>query len=193
MTTAFSKFKQLIAKQIARLHTLFRALRYGSEEDKFRVVRFVALRLPLSPEAKERVINWGLSRLSEKKHRSSIAKIRSAQREWDRKGQERLRELLAEDQTLDFPSPASPCVSFALVLFNKAHLSLLTIESVLQFVDLSYELIIVDNGSTDLTSKMLDRIKGATILRNRDQRRVWPRMHAGSVRRKRRVYLLSQQ
>jgi GT2 family glycosyltransferase len=166
MTTAFNQFKQFIAKQMARTRTVLRALRYGSEEDKFRVIRFVALRLPLSPEGRQRFIDWSLNRIGDRKRLSSAARIRSAQGEWDKKGQKRLQWLLAGTQTHEFPSAVSPRVSFVVVLHNKAHLSLLTIESVLQTADLSYELVIVDNGSTDLTSRMLDRIRGAKILRN---------------------------
>ncbi len=166
MTTAFNQLQQFIAKQMARTCTVLRALRYGSEEDKFRVIRFVALRLPLSPEGRQRFIDWSLNRIGDKKRLSSAASIRSAQGEWDKKGQKRLQRLLAGTQTHEFPSAVSPRVSFVVVLHNKAHLSLLTIESVLQTADLTYELVIVDNGSTDLTSRMLDRIKGAKILRN---------------------------
>ena len=166
MTAADHKAKDFLARQIARWHTVLRALREGNEEDRYRVLRFVTLRLPLPNSAKHSVMTWGLNHLVDRQRRSPRSHLLSAQRNWDAEGNKRLQQLLAADRGLECPATGSPKVSFILVLHNKAHLSLLSIESVLRFGDLSYELIIVDNGSTDRTSAMLDRIKGAKILRN---------------------------
>src|SRR5271157_6231537 len=166
MTSAVHNLKEFIARQMMRWHTLRRALRGGNEQVRFMVVRFVAFRLPLSDAGKQSVMTWGLNHLVERQRRSLRSRLRSAQLEWDREGHERLQQLLAGTVNLECPATVSPQVSFVLVIFNKAHLSLLSIQSVLRFADLNYELIVVDNGSTDLTSSMLDRIKGVKILRN---------------------------
>lgn len=161
-----SKLKALIATQRMRWRGLRQALRGDDEEEKYKVVRFVALRLPLPDAGRQFVLRWGLDRLVEKQHQAVRARLRSAQDDWDAKGKERLQQLLSGTEFINCPTVASPQVSFILVLRNKAHLSLLTIESILRFADVSYELIIVDNGSDDDTSAMLDRIRGARILRN---------------------------
>jgi len=77
-----------------------------------------------------------------------------------------LRKLLDGKERLQLPSTERPIVSFILVLCNKAHLSVLSIESVLADANVPCELILVDNGSTDETCALLDRIDGAKIIRN---------------------------
>jgi len=84
----------------------------------------------------------------------------------DAKGHKRLKELLAGNETLEIPPCGSPTLTFIIVAKNKAHLTLLTIESVLQFADVPYELVIVDNGSTDSIPAVLDRIPEAKVIRN---------------------------
>jgi glycosyltransferase involved in cell wall biosynthesis len=77
-----------------------------------------------------------------------------------------LKELLAGNEALEIPACSSPKVTFIIVAMNKAHLTLLTIESALQFADVPYELVVVDNGSTDSGPAMLDRIPQAKVIRN---------------------------
>lgn len=92
--------------------------------------------------------------------------IPDAQEEWDRAGHARLQALRASDKRIRLPETAAPVVSIILVLRNKAHLSLLSIESIIANADVSFELIIVDNASTDETSILLERLDGGKVLRN---------------------------
>ena len=85
---------------------------------------------------------------------------------WDETGVRRLQDFLASDRRLCFPAPAQPEVSIIIVLYNKAHLGFLCFESLLQNAGENYELVLIDNGSTDETSRLLDRIDGAKIIRN---------------------------
>jgi GT2 family glycosyltransferase len=94
------------------------------------------------------------------------ADVRPAQEAWDKQGQERLRLLLQGDARLAVPAIEHPVASFIVVLHDNAHLSLLSLESIVQNAGVSYELIVVDNASSDQTGLMLGRLQGARIIRN---------------------------
>jgi hypothetical protein len=96
----------------------------------------------------------------------SFGNIQEAQKEWDSSEQAHLRALLASDSRICIPAATDPVVSIILVLPNKVHLSLLSIESIVANADVSFELIIIDNASTDDTSRLLERIDGAKVLCN---------------------------
>ena len=95
--------------------------------------------------------------------RQSVAE---AQKEWDNLGYSRLQQLLQSDDRVVFPAPESPAVSIILVFYNKAHLSLLCLDSILANADASYEVVIVNNCSSDETSSLVERVGGATIINN---------------------------
>ena len=108
----------------------------------------------------------GASGTSTQEPSTSPALIRQAQEEWERNGRDRLHAVLASEEVVEVPRAADPLVSIVLVLRNKAHLSLLSIESLLAHADVPFELILVDNASQDETAQLLGRINGATVLTN---------------------------
>jgi len=77
-----------------------------------------------------------------------------------------LQELLASDNKLVFPRSENPRVSILLVLYNQAPLTLLCLESIIKFAPVTYELVIVDNNSRDLTEELLTRVSNVTLVRN---------------------------
>ncbi len=77
-----------------------------------------------------------------------------------------LDSLLASRSTVDFPSYETPAVSIILVLYNRAELTLQCLYSILRSDIDSYEVIIVDNASTDETPRLLKQIRGARIIQN---------------------------
>src|SRR5208337_710177 len=115
---------------------------------------------------KRRIFAWSMSRFLDRQQDTLKSQLQRAQSAWDAKGHKRLKELLAGNETLEIPPCGSPTLTFIIVAKNKAHLTLLTIESVLQFADVPYELVIVDNGSTDSIPAVLDRIPEAKVIRN---------------------------
>lgn len=165
MSLTVQMVRKWIARQIARWHTLLRALSKGDEEDKYKVIQAIVSRLPIADTTKRNVLRWSSSRLLDEK-RSDLRSQLRAQSEWDAKGHRRLKQLLARDETLEVRASDAPKISFILVTHHKAHLTVLSLESVLQFADLPYELIVVDNASSDSTLAMLDRFKGAKVIRN---------------------------
>ncbi len=158
--------RKWIAKQIGRFRTLRRAFSRGNEEAKYKVILGIVSRLPVADATTQRVLAWCLSHFLNRQRDTLKSQLKRAQSAWDAKGHKRLKELLAGNETLEIPACSSPTLTFIIVAKNKAHLTLLTIESVLQFADVPYELVIVDNGSTDSVPTMLDRIPQAKVIRN---------------------------
>jgi len=79
----------------------------------------------------------------------------------------RLQSFLDSAGRLCWPQHGAPRVSIILVLSNRAELTLQCLRS-LQGLSLPVEIIIVDNASTDDTSRLLDRLDGVRILRRRE-------------------------
>lgn len=159
--------RRWFARQVARSRTVWRALSKGQDEDKYRVIQFVVSRLPISETTRRKILSWCLSSLLDREQRTLRSQLKRAQSDWDTKGHRRLTKLLRGDETLTVPESSGPLVvSFILVTRNKAHLTVLSLESVLRFADVPYELIVVDNGSTDSTLAMLDRFTGAKVIGN---------------------------
>ena len=92
--------------------------------------------------------------------------VAEAQKEWDNLGHSRLQQLLHSEDRVVFAGTENPTVSIILVFYNKAHLSLLCLDSILQNADVPYEVVVVNNCSSDQTNSLLERIDGITIINN---------------------------
>jgi GT2 family glycosyltransferase len=84
--------------------------------------------------------------------------------------QAELESFLASDRRLILPTSPTPDVSIILVLFNQAELTLQCLRSLTFALDRPCEVIVVDNASSDLTGALLERLDGARIVRNPDNR-----------------------
>ena len=81
----------------------------------------------------------------------------------------RFLAFLASSKHLGFSCSEKPRMSIILVLFNKAQFTFACLESLYScLVDASfpYEIIVFDNGSTDLTSKLLERCGNLVICKS---------------------------
>jgi GT2 family glycosyltransferase len=79
----------------------------------------------------------------------------------------KLEALLNSDRVLDFSPVQPPLVSIILVLYNKAELTLECLNSLLNSEGIKKcEIIIVDNNSEDKTDKLLEKLRGVTIVKN---------------------------
>ena len=79
----------------------------------------------------------------------------------------KLKVFLSSDASLELPIYTEPVVSIILLFYNRAAMSLQCLESLaLGAGSIPFEVVIIDNASTDETSELLERIKNAKILRN---------------------------
>src|ERR1035441_9304993 len=157
---------EIMRRQKKRVRTLIRAFRRANVDDRYRVVQGVCTRLPLPLLARQRVSSWCLDRITGRTWSARPADVRPAQKAWDKQGRARLRQFLQGGEPLVCPVVENPTVSFIVVLHNRAHLSLLSLESVIANANVRYELIVIDNASSDETGQMLDRLQGAKVIRN---------------------------
>ena len=80
---------------------------------------------------------------------------------------------LAQPRTVELPSVRqgeTPDLSVIVVLFNQAGLTLRTLQALADQRGVRCETIIVDNASSDRTTELLERMRGAQIIRNEDNR-----------------------
>jgi GT2 family glycosyltransferase/glycosyltransferase involved in cell wall biosynthesis len=79
----------------------------------------------------------------------------------------KLRLFLEEPHArIAFPQHDDPAVTVILVLYNRAEYTCQCLESLRANADVPYEVVIVDNASSDLTGELLGRLDGVRVLRN---------------------------
>lgn len=81
-----------------------------------------------------------------------------------------LAAFLETGQRLKLPEAGAPKITILLVLFNQAGLTFQCLKALAQDFTVPFETVIVDNASSDETSQLLDRIDGARIIRNTDNK-----------------------
>ena len=79
---------------------------------------------------------------------------------------EYFKKFLQKQVPLELPQYDNPIISVIIVLHNQAALSLQCLQALQQNHDVPFEIIIVDNNSSDETLLLLEKIKGATVFKN---------------------------
>lgn len=79
-----------------------------------------------------------------------------------------LSAFLASGARLVFPAVEQPDVSVVIVLWNAAHLTLRCLRALQTTRGPSLEIIVFDNGSTDETAALLERVEGIRVIRSAD-------------------------
>ncbi len=101
---------------------------------------------------------------------SPDSQLQQAKKALDSINKLKLQNLLFSQTILEFPKLEQPLVSIILILYNRAELTLSCLDSILHNSFKSLEVIIVDNKSSDRTYELLDKIQGAKIIRNPENR-----------------------
>lgn len=117
-----------------------------------------------------KVMRFALRRRRPPAARSGGSELATAKRLWLARAETDLDAFLADSEQLVLPSSTQPHVSIILVLFNQAALTCACLRAICATVRVPAEVVIVDNGSSDRTLELLDRISGARIVRNADNR-----------------------
>lgn len=92
--------------------------------------------------------------------RDSIAGVQGL----DKLADAKLRAFLGQRENMVFPWVEEPRVSIVIPLWNKAQFTYMTLESLLATQGrVSFEVVLVDNGSTDETPLLLQRLDGVRI------------------------------
>ncbi|WCK56183.1 glycosyltransferase [Aneurinibacillus sp. Ricciae_BoGa-3] len=78
-----------------------------------------------------------------------------------------LDEFICDTNSLlTFPHYEKPFISIIIVLHNKADYTYRCLQSILDYADVPFELIIVDNASTDSTPVLLQKVKNIHLIKN---------------------------
>jgi predicted O-linked N-acetylglucosamine transferase (SPINDLY family)/GT2 family glycosyltransferase/glycosyltransferase involved in cell wall biosynthesis len=104
--------------------------------------------------------------------------------------QHQLDRWLAQPRRLTLPCADAPVLSVIVVLFNQAGLTRQALAALADQTDVAFDTIIVDNRSTDDTGRLLDRIDGAEILRNDENRHFLAAVNQAAARARGRYILL---
>lgn len=79
-----------------------------------------------------------------------------------------LQSFINSKVKLQLPTHSKPLISIILVLYNRAELTLQCLLSLAANCTEPFEIIIVDNASSDYTGTLLNQLAGVKIIRNRE-------------------------
>ncbi len=91
-----------------------------------------------------------------------------------------LQTFLATGARVRIPSSPEPEVSIIVVVWNRAELTLQCLRSIACVDDVRFELIVIDNDSTDQTPELFSRIDGVSYVRNDENRFFSPAVNQGA-------------
>lgn len=96
----------------------------------------------------------------------SSPQVQAAKDAFRRLWQSELSLFLATGHTLRLPPRERPLVSIVLVLHNRAALTFQCLQSLVVNGEVAFELIAVDNASSDETHSLLERVAPITVIHN---------------------------
>lgn len=169
--TSFKELEERFKALQAHTHRIEEAHRLIESSVFWRItapLRFLRDRLSAKKKKSEAEEETGTTTDTEQGQPGKPDETTSSKKEFDRHAQRKLDTFLASEKRLQFSSSPGATVSIVLVFFNRAALSLLCLQSLLEQVKTDYELIIIDNNSTDETTELLTRLDGVILEKNTD-------------------------
>jgi GT2 family glycosyltransferase len=158
-TSGFSGYLELLEKPRGRTLEIWARLRDGRNVKLF----------TWSP-ARARIRRWlrssALTLLRKHRDRTPDEAARSPAPDFERLCRLELQAFLENDERLVCPRSDRPRVTVVIALWNRAELSLRALRSVCEQRDVSLDVVLVDNGSTDETRRLLAQMAGPTVLNN---------------------------
>jgi len=114
----------------------------------------------------------GRKLVNQVKQNKFVVLVKTKKREYKTKQDEygvqtQLKAFLSSNAVLELPKADKPVITVVLLFYNRAEMSLQCLQSLTAGAgSVLFEVIIVDNASSDQTPALLDRIQNATIIRN---------------------------
>jgi len=109
--------------------------------------------------------NW-IRQLSDAQGATAKREIDSVKSELRQARESELEVFLAAREQLNFSLPSFPKVTILLVLWNQAELTLACLKALHSQDNGSFEVLIVDNASSDATTQLLGMISGVRVITN---------------------------
>ena len=125
---------------------------------KLPVVPPLPTMLPVTTEAADGLDGFNNSLTANERYKQSLTRLYGSV----------LTSFFATGNKLAFPTSERPVLSIIVPLHNRAELTLQCLRSILANTTDAYEVILVNDASTDDTTRLLDRISGVTIIHNKE-------------------------
>ncbi len=77
-----------------------------------------------------------------------------------------LHSFLASGERISFPTVHAPDISVVIVVWNQAHLTLRCLRALSAQVGPSFEIVVIDNASSDHTERLLAQFDGIVVISN---------------------------
>jgi GT2 family glycosyltransferase len=94
------------------------------------------------------------------------------------------------ERRLHFPQVRAPDISVLIVLYNQAHFTLRCLTSLLAQTDASFEVVLVDNNSSDQTPELLARLDNVQVIVNKTNKGFLRAVNQGAAVARGRTLLL---
>ena len=138
----------------------------------FKGMRAIYRRLPVSKKLKYKISTWlyiHINELTRKQERDTLEGDTEHRFDWPASVERIENDVSLENMDLDFQVHEHPEVSVIVAVYNKWDYTLACLRSIINSKPkTSFEIIVVDDGSTDKTPEALKVLKGIRVITNNE-------------------------